>query len=84
MMVRGRELTPSAWWTGGGVIVILAILTAAGIWYTGITNARQDRQWCELLEPLSEAYRAAPPTTETGRRVAAAIEHLRARKGCAP
>lgn len=83
MMIRGRELAPSAWRTVGGVVVILAVLTAAGIWYTNITNAAQDRRWCEYLNSQSQEYRAVPPTTETGRGIAAAVERLRARYGCA-
>lgn len=83
MMVAGRELTPSAWWTVGAIVICLAVLSAVGVWYTGVTNARQDRRWCELLDTLGEGYRAAPPATETGRRVAAAIERLRLEKGCA-
>lgn len=83
MMVRGRELPMRAWWAVGGIVICLAILVTAGIWYTHVTDRAQDRQWCELLDTLGVAYRAAPPTTETGRRVAAAIERLRAEKGCA-
>lgn len=93
MMVRGRELPMRAWWAVGGIVVCLAFLTAVSIWYTNVNDQKQarrwraeraiqDRQWCELLDTLSGGYRAAPPTTETGRRMAAAIEQLRARKGC--
>lgn len=83
MMVAGRELPSRVWWTVGAIVVCLAILASAGIWYTHVESERSDRQWCELLDTLGEGYRAAPPSSETGKRVAAAIERLRQDKGCA-
>lgn len=83
MMVAGRELPRSAWWAVGAIVVCLAVLVAGGIWYTNITNAAQDRRWCEYLNSQSQEYRAVPPVTETGRRIAAAVERLRAEQGCA-
>lgn len=82
MMVRGRELPRSAWWTVGAIVVCLAVLTSVGIWYTHVANREQDRQWCELLDVLSVGYRAAPQLSPEAQRVADAIERLRVRKGC--
>jgi len=41
-----------------------------------------DQRWCKLLTTLDEAYRSAPPQTETGRRLASDIHNLRAELGC--
>lgn len=43
---------------------------------------RIDREWCELLVTLDEAYRKTPPTTPTGRSVADSIRHLRGDLHC--
>lgn len=92
-MVAGRELTPAGWRTFGAIVVSLAILAAGGIWYTSVSTERMQRQlreadrqddarWCALLVTLDQQYRAAPPATETGRGVAAAIASLRESFGC--
>lgn len=41
-----------------------------------------DRRWCRMLTTLDEAYQAAPPQSETGRRLAADIHELRTDLGC--
>lgn len=50
--------------------------------FTGHSNQTRDRQWCELLSTLDVAYSSAPPATELGRRVAAAIAELTQTFGC--
>lgn len=41
-----------------------------------------DRRWCRLLTTLDDAYQAAPPQSDTGRRLAADVHALRADLGC--
>jgi hypothetical protein len=84
MMVAGRELPRSAWWTVGGIVLSVALLALGGVAYTRSSAERSDRRWCALLTTLDRQYRAAPPTTSTGQGVAAAIATLRQQFGCAP
>ncbi len=91
MMVAGRELPVSAWRTLVVAVACMVILAVAGVLYTGHAireqdraEREQDRRWCALLVTLDDQYRAPPPTTETGRRVAAAIAFLRESFGCPP
>jgi len=43
---------------------------------------QNDRRWCALLVTMDDQYRMAPPASETGRRVAAAMAYLRESFGC--
>lgn len=81
-MMAGRELPRSAWWTVGAIVLCTALLAVGGIAYTRASVQRSDRRWCDLLVTLDRQYRAAPPATEAGRGVAAAIAELRRQFGC--
>lgn len=41
-----------------------------------------DRRWCDMLSTLDDIYRANPPATETGRKVARNTANLRRDFGC--
>ena len=82
-------LTTPRWYLLVAVVVSMMMLAAAGIVYTNWAIARgaaaereSDRRWCQLLTTLDDAYQAAPPQTETGRRLAADVHKLRAELGC--
>lgn len=49
---------------------------------TSATERENDRRWCALLNTLDQAYSSSPPTSEVGRRVAAAIHTLRSDLEC--
>lgn len=89
MMERARELTMPVWYTAAIVIAMLVALGVFNFLYINGAVARQDRverendqRWCQLLTTLDDAYRAAPPQSETGRRLAADIHQLRQELGC--
>ena len=89
MIVHGRELSVPAWWTLAISVLLLIILGIGGVLYTNYAIKKQnvaeresDRRWCQLLGTLDDAYRAAPPQSETGRRLAADIHNLRQELGC--
>lgn len=42
----------------------------------------QNRKWCDIVTTLDSAYRANPPTTTTGKKLAADMHALRERIGC--
>ncbi len=47
-------------------------------------NAESDRKWCSIVETLDSSYRQQPPTTPSGRNVAANIAELRRSLHCPP
>lgn len=46
------------------------------------STATQTRQFCSLMTTLDDTYRATPPSTLTGKRVAAEVHALRLGLGC--
>lgn len=63
---------------------VSATLLAVGvnIAYTKNSVTKSDREWCELLVTLDTAYSQTPPQSETGRKVANEIHHLRVSRKC--
>jgi hypothetical protein len=46
-------------------------------------NTRQSQQaWCAVIVTVDNAYVANPPTTETGKQIAAGMHSLRRSFGC--
>lgn len=43
---------------------------------------RSDQRWCELLRTLDDGYKAQPPGSPTGQKIAADIARLRQQFGC--
>jgi len=77
------------------VSLVMILLTVGNIVFTFTVDDKRaeaerkarveaDRRWCALMVELDNAYQSGPtqPTTEIGRRVAAAISALRASLGC--
>lgn len=84
-----HRLSTPRWYLLLAIVVSMLALAVAGVIYTNYSIKRQnaterenDRRWCALLSTLDGAYSSAPPQTETGRRVAAAIHDLRIELGC--
>lgn len=65
-------MTERARWAWLVVVLIVAIggLAASGILYTNSVERRGVADLCELVRAYDDAYRADPPATETGRRIA--------------
>ncbi len=65
------------------VIVFTTVsLAGAGMWWTAVSNQRQDRQLCSLLNAQANAYAEFPPTTPTGQKVAFEVTKLRDQFNC--
>lgn len=47
-------------------------------------NTESDRKWCSIVETLNTSYRQQPPTTPSGRNVAANIAELHRSLNCPP
>lgn len=70
-------------WYAALVSVLACVVVAlTSLWYADHTQRVQQRQWCELMVSLDDAYRATPPATAVGRNVASEIHRLREAFGC--
>jgi hypothetical protein len=58
------------------------VVSGAAMVAVYVSNADNNRQWCELLVTLDHAYSSTPPASELGRKVANAIGHLSTSFGC--
>lgn len=88
-VVVEKPLSKPRWMVLASVFFSVVLLTVAGVLYTGYVDGQReaaereaDRRWCQLLEPLDDAYSTVAPTTELGRRVAEAIHNLRVEFDC--
>ena len=88
-VVVEKPLSKPRWMVLASVFFSVVLLTVAGVLYTGYVDGQReaaereaDRRWCQLLEPLDDAYLAGTPSTEIGRQVAAAIHNLRVAFDC--
>lgn len=86
---NGGRLSMPRWYLLVAIVVSLLLTAVSGVAYTNWSIGQQDRaerandqRWCRLLTTLDQAYRAAPPTSETGQRLAADIHELRQELGC--
>lgn len=78
------------WWAVTMIVVAVLAIGVGNLWYTNrldhqsdSDNEQNDRKWCTLLTTMDDAYSSGPaPTTEVGRRIAAAIHQLRIDLGC--
>ncbi len=86
--VNGR-LSKPRWYLLVAIVLSSLSTAGGGVAYTSWSIGQQDqterendRRWCQLLTTLDEAYRATPPQSPTGQRVAADIHSLRRELGC--
>lgn len=89
MAINGRALSTPRWYVLLAIVGSTLLLGLAGFWYTNWSISQQDKserandqRWCKLLTTLDDAYRSAPPQTDTGRRLATDIHRLRQDLGC--
>jgi hypothetical protein len=57
-------------------------LTMLGIQYGTWRAAQSDQRWCAVIASSDNTYQAEPPTTDTGRAMAANMHRLRHDLGC--
>lgn len=86
---NGTRLSRPRWYLLVAIVVSTLSTAGGGVAYTSWsignqdrTERENDRRWCQLLTTLDEAYLAAPPQTDTGKRLAADIHELRGELGC--
>lgn len=69
-------------WTMITALISAVAVSVGGVVYTGISTVNNNRQWCELLTTLDEAYSSIPPQSELGQKVARSIHKLKTNFGC--
>jgi hypothetical protein len=93
MKAAARILTPTgafrAWATVTMLIIGFGLALGLTIAYVNRVDHRADarnqqraREICGLMRVLDDAYQQTPPTTPTGRTVAAEIHRYRVNLGC--
>lgn len=70
------------WYAVTALVVACFIVAAVSVQYANYVDRKSNQRWCELLSTLDEAYRATPPRTEPGKKVAEDIVRLRQEFGC--
>ena len=70
-------------WYAVTVAFVACMAVAAGsVAYTAHVQQRNDQRWCSLLTQLTDAQRASPPPTASGRAFAVELEKLRREFHC--
>ncbi len=70
------------WYTLLVVSVTILIMLSINVFVSNYQANEEGRKLCALMTTLDTAYQAAPPSTPTGRQVAADVHHLRDTLGC--
>jgi hypothetical protein len=81
-VAEGRARRGWYWW----LVMVLTAVVGPGL-AIGVSSANQHRSeqaWCGIISTLDDAYRATPPTSPVGIRVAAAMARLRKDYHCPP
>lgn len=58
------------------------VMTVIAVQYSNHVDQESNQRWCGLMSTLDTAYSDKPPSTDTGRRVAAEIKKLRHEFSC--
>lgn len=75
----------SSWpgWYGWAAMLASSLVFALGaVWISLHAQAESERKLCSVVDAQGEAYRLTPPTTATGKKVAAAVDKLRTDLDC--
>lgn len=69
-------------WALAVLFVSVLAVGVNSIVYSDHVARMNNRQWCDVVSTLDDAYRAQPPSSLTGRRLAVEMHALRVRFGC--
>jgi len=58
------------------------LMVAVAIWYANYVDRQSNRQWCELIVSIDDAYSGAPATNPSGKKVAEEFHRLRTQFAC--
>ena len=79
---RPLPFTKSRWYQILIIFLIQVVLTIGAISFAVWLDRRNAQRWCDVVITLDRAYRATPPQTDTGRKLASDIARLRADLSC--
>jgi hypothetical protein len=79
---RLRQMLRHGWRFLAVSLVSTFVAAAASMLYANHTARESERKWCGIVSTMDDAYRATPPQTPAGRKLAADIRHLRVDFGC--
>ena len=76
-------ITPVPRWYVLAVILVSALSVGmASIFYANHVARESERKWCSVVATIDSSYRATPPTTPTGKKLAADMAALRRELHC--
>jgi hypothetical protein len=78
--VRGQR--QPVWYSLFAVVTSCLLVGLFAVVYARHESHEANRKWCKLVVTLDDAYRRTPPSTESGKRVAAEIHNLRSEFQC--
>lgn len=71
-----------AWYAFAVSFVAVLAVAGASVWYSAHVQRQNDQRWCALLTQLTDAQRASPPPSPSGKAFAAELENLRREFHC--
>lgn len=63
-------------------LVSMVAIASATVVISDRTARESEQKWCRVLTVMTDSWKAAPPPSESGRRLAVEIARLRAEFGC--
>lgn len=70
------------WYLNATMIVTMAIVMVITIIVADHRVSQSEHAFCPILLVLDQTYRATPPTTPTGRQIAADFDRIVVEYGC--
>lgn len=71
------------WYAVIALVVSCLVIAGISVQYSNYVDRKSNQRWCELLATMDDAYKANPPRTDAGQRMAAELRRLRVDFGCA-
>ncbi|MFG3709474.1 hypothetical protein [Micromonospora sp. NPDC047730] len=75
-------MTYQGWRALVACLLVAAASSLVSIVYANAAARQSEQRWCGIVTTLDDAYRATPPQSEAGRKIAADIARLRGEFRC--
>lgn len=70
------------WYAVTALVLSCLVVAGVSVQYANYVDRKSNQRWCELLATLDDAYRATPPRSPAGKKVASDVVRLRKDFGC--
>ena len=77
-----HRVSRSTWYLLLVIYTSMMAMALGSIVYANHVATRSAQQWCSVINTIDDAYRAQPPTTPTGKKIAAEMHELRTNLRC--